>query len=300
MPHASVLSMGSRRGRIKIAYEDSGSGIPIIFYPPLGNSKSIYDNLAEMLKDVARCIRIDPPGVGESESPSIGAYSVAAEVELLRGFLDALNIEAAVICGVSRGATVALQFALSHPERTLGVIAQGAVINSSDFARWEKAAFTRGRKWARLLPERLQRFRGLPITIGYALHVPLYKEVHVSELLLADVRAQAREQIRESKKSMAAVSAEATIAQLEDLLTNIDLQSQLPSLARPLLLMDGENVTGAAGGYKPIATFERIKGAVDDSLCTARILPGSGHLAMFVRSKQAARIIRKFLEQIQK
>jgi len=291
--------MGSLRGRIKIAYEDSGSGIPIVFYAPLGNSKSIYDQLAGMLKDVARCIQIDPPGVGESENLSLGAYSVAAEVETLRGFMDALNIEAAVVCGVSRGATVALQFALTHPERTLGVIAQGAVINSGDFPKWEKTVFKHGRDLVNKLPERFRRFRALPITIGYMLHAPIHKEMHIGELLFADARAQTLEQLRQSRRSVAAVSSEATIAQLEDLMTNIDLQSQLPSLARPLLLLDGENVTAAAGGYKPIATFERIKEAVDDSLCTARILTRSGHFTMIVRSKQAARIIKEFLKEIQ-
>ncbi len=63
---------------------------------------------------------LDLPGHGKSSGR--GRASVADYVEVVRGFLDTLNVERAVITGHSMGGAIAQLFALTHPARTAGLI----------------------------------------------------------------------------------------------------------------------------------------------------------------------------------
>src|SRR5512135_2732998 len=59
---------------------------------------------------------LDLPGHGKSGGK--GRSSIGDYVEVVRGFLDALNVERAVIMGHSMGGAIAQQFALTWPTRT--------------------------------------------------------------------------------------------------------------------------------------------------------------------------------------
>lgn len=63
---------------------------------------------------------LDLPGHGKSGGR--GRVSVGDYVQVVCGFLDALNIERAVITGHSMGGAIAQQFALTCPTRTAGLI----------------------------------------------------------------------------------------------------------------------------------------------------------------------------------
>jgi pimeloyl-ACP methyl ester carboxylesterase len=63
---------------------------------------------------------LDLPGHGKSGGR--GRASVGEYVEVVRGFLDALGVERAVVAGHSMGGAIAQQFALSYPTRTAGLI----------------------------------------------------------------------------------------------------------------------------------------------------------------------------------
>nr|WP_228046827.1 alpha/beta hydrolase [Saccharopolyspora sp. HNM0983] len=67
----------------------------------------------------------DLPGFGYTEG--IEPKRTSGEMaDGLRALLDALGIEQVVVCGVSMGGEVALQFALRHPDRCVAVVAIAA------------------------------------------------------------------------------------------------------------------------------------------------------------------------------
>jgi pimeloyl-ACP methyl ester carboxylesterase len=68
---------------------------------------------------------IDRRGFGRSTAPP----DVAAETGDLAAICDLLGIERAILVGMSQGGRVALQFALSHPDRVAGLILQGTPLN---------------------------------------------------------------------------------------------------------------------------------------------------------------------------
>ncbi len=70
--------------------------------------------------DDATVYALDLPGHGKSGGQ--GRASVADYVTVLQSFLDALDVQRAVIAGHSMGGAIAQQFALSYPSRTAGLI----------------------------------------------------------------------------------------------------------------------------------------------------------------------------------
>lgn len=67
----------------------------------------------------------DLPGFGYTDGIDPQPTS-RAMADRLRELLDALGIDEVVVCGVSMGGEVALQFALRHPDRCAGVVAIAA------------------------------------------------------------------------------------------------------------------------------------------------------------------------------
>lgn len=70
----------------------------------------------DALADEFRVIALDLLGYGESEIPDI-SYSTGLHVDLVEGFLDAIDVGRANVVGVSLGGGVALGLALQAPEK---------------------------------------------------------------------------------------------------------------------------------------------------------------------------------------
>jgi pimeloyl-ACP methyl ester carboxylesterase len=66
---------------------------------------------------------LDLPGHGESQGA--GRQSIDEYAEDVLGFLDRLNIQKAVLMGISMGSAVTLTVALKHPERMRGIALLG-------------------------------------------------------------------------------------------------------------------------------------------------------------------------------
>ena len=102
-----------------IAYDDSGSGVPLLLFHAFPFNRSMYREQAEGLGDVARVIAFDAPGIGGSEP---GALSIDGIADIGLALLDGLGIERAAVGGVSMGGYATLSFARRHADRLRGVL----------------------------------------------------------------------------------------------------------------------------------------------------------------------------------
>ncbi|WLD93204.1 alpha/beta fold hydrolase [Alkalihalobacillus sp. AL-G] len=107
----------------KVSYKDSGQGLPLVFLHPPGMGQAVFHKQFELSKNY-RIITYDMCGHGESESCQQSPTMEALAAEL-KDLLDALNIQRAVLIGYSAGGSVVQHFALSYPERTLGIVLSG-------------------------------------------------------------------------------------------------------------------------------------------------------------------------------
>ena len=107
---------------IQFYYRDSGTGLPFVFQHGLGAEVSQTFDLFQPPAGF-RLITFDCRAHGETRP--LGPeekISVEQFAEDLGALLDHLGVEHAVVGGISMGAATALHFALTHPERVLGLV----------------------------------------------------------------------------------------------------------------------------------------------------------------------------------
>jgi len=98
--------------------EDEGSGPAILFFHGgLGDSR-LFEPQARALADAFRCVRFDIRLWGRTEAPGEPFSWVDDAVALL----DALEIERAALVGLSFGGGIALDVALTHPDRATALV----------------------------------------------------------------------------------------------------------------------------------------------------------------------------------
>lgn len=89
-------------------------GEPLVLIHGMGGSRASWDRLVAALPAHLPLLRYDLRGFGQSTGEDGVAFSHADD---LLALLDARGIERATLVGLSLGGGVALNFALSHPER---------------------------------------------------------------------------------------------------------------------------------------------------------------------------------------
>lgn len=126
------------RGKVKIAWNDQGSGVPILLIMGHRYSSRMWYPVFEGLGDRYRLISFDNQGAGESGSRS--KTTVREMTDDALAVLDAAGVESAHIYGVSMGGGIALEFGIRYPERTRSLILGCTLAKTPDIPRANKTA----------------------------------------------------------------------------------------------------------------------------------------------------------------
>lgn len=116
----------------RIAYTAHGSGErTCVLIHGLLFSQRLHERLAASLVERGhRVVTIDLLGHGKSDRPTeMQAYSMAAFARQVVGLLDHLEVEKAVVCGMSLGANTTLEVAALAPERLQGMVIEMPVLD---------------------------------------------------------------------------------------------------------------------------------------------------------------------------
>lgn len=104
-------------------YAEQGdpAGFTVLLLHGLSDSWRSFELVLPHLPESVRAIALSQRGHGDSSRPEAGyrCHDFAADAA---AFMDALQLEAAVVVGHSMGSAVAQRFAIDHPERTLGLV----------------------------------------------------------------------------------------------------------------------------------------------------------------------------------
>ena len=98
---------------MRVAYEDAGTGLPIVFIPGLVGTKEWFTCQFSGLRERYRVISYDVRPVRR-----LGGYALDLLSEDLARFLTALKLQSAVVAGHSFGAMIAQRFAITYRHRT--------------------------------------------------------------------------------------------------------------------------------------------------------------------------------------
>lgn len=114
MPQAQV-------NNINIAYEERGSGTPLVLVHGFPLDKRMWELQLEGLSRRFRVIAVDLRGHGESDAGTV-PYSMDLFADDLKGLLDALQIRRAAVCGFSMGGYAVFAFCRKYPQRLQALI----------------------------------------------------------------------------------------------------------------------------------------------------------------------------------
>jgi 2-succinyl-6-hydroxy-2,4-cyclohexadiene-1-carboxylate synthase len=112
---------------VDLHVEIDGDGPPLLLLHGFTGSVRSWDEIAPELASLARVIRVDLIGHGQSPSPPEAArYTLDHAVEDLLALLDHLGLSTVDLLGYSMGGRVALHFAVNAPRRLRRLILESA------------------------------------------------------------------------------------------------------------------------------------------------------------------------------
>lgn len=108
--------MIATNGGVRIAWEEAGSGEPVLLIHGLGYARWGWEPLVPLLAERFGVIAFDNRGIGASDVPP-GPYTAGQMAGDARAVLDAAGVERAHVVGTSLGGMVAQELAITSPER---------------------------------------------------------------------------------------------------------------------------------------------------------------------------------------
>jgi pimeloyl-ACP methyl ester carboxylesterase len=107
---------------IQLHYRDEGSGLPFFFQHGLGADLTQPFGLFKPPPGI-RLIAFDARAHGQTQPVGpIEKISLGSFADDLQALMDHLQIQQAIVGGISMGAAITLNFALRHPTRVLGLV----------------------------------------------------------------------------------------------------------------------------------------------------------------------------------
>jgi 3-oxoadipate enol-lactonase len=102
-----------------IRFDDVGRGLPVVFLHGFPHDRTLWSHQRIALSSRIRCIVPDLRGFGESEGT---AHDVDTYADDVVEMLDSLEIEDAVVCGLSMGGYIAMALWRRAPKRIRGLV----------------------------------------------------------------------------------------------------------------------------------------------------------------------------------
>jgi 3-oxoadipate enol-lactonase len=103
-----------------LAYEDVGTGLPVVLLHAFPLDATMWQPQLAALMSECRCIAPDLRGFGNS--PVDGPYSMDQYADDVAALLDTLQVERAVVAGLSMGGYVAFAFWRRHRTRVRALV----------------------------------------------------------------------------------------------------------------------------------------------------------------------------------
>lgn len=115
---------------VTLQYVEQGDpgGVPVIFLHGLGDSCRSFELVFPYLPETVRAIALTQRGHGDASRPET-AYRFRDFAADVKAFMDALDLEIAVLVGHSLGSAITQRFGIDYPERALGIVLVGSFLS---------------------------------------------------------------------------------------------------------------------------------------------------------------------------
>lgn len=176
---------------VEIYYEVHGNGFPVLFTHGFAGTTWMWHPQTPVLSQNYKLILWDAPGHGKSQSPPLThQYSADILVDDICQLLQLLNVEKAVVGGLSMGGYLSLRFYLRHPDMVAALILMNTgpgYRNLANMTEWNQEQERR----ARLLETRgVEAFADDPATVALNTYTPRHLMLRQNPVGLAHMARQ--------------------------------------------------------------------------------------------------------------
>jgi pimeloyl-ACP methyl ester carboxylesterase len=248
----------------------------------LGSSKTSFFETVAALSPDHTVHAIDLPGFGSSSKPARGRYDAGYFARATLGYMDAMGIERAHLVGNSMGGRIALELALTHPDRveTLSLLAPAL-------------AFLRRRELVPLVKLLRPELAAIPHPLRAARvreHFwSLFAQPEQLDPAVADIAADEFCRTYRSRSARIAFFAAARNIYLDTPHGERGLWTRLSSLRRPALFIWGDS-----DRLIPPAFSRHVAEAVPEARQV--VLPNCGHVPQVELPERANNLVREQIE----
>ena len=256
-------------GGFEIAYDDAGTGIPLLFIHGWPHNRSLWAAQVSGLQTQARCLAPDLRGFGGSsvEPP----YSIDQYADDLATFLGMLGVERAVVCGLSMGGYVALAMLRRHRALLRGLILTSTRATADTPEAREKRA--------RLIE--FVRERGVEALANRQL-----------KAMVGETTFNGRPDVLEALRQLMADAPRAgVIGALEAMAGRPDSTACLADIDFPTLVVSGSEDT-----FTPPNELHALASAIPRS--RLEVIQGGGHVCCYERPAAFNHIVGEFLASL--
>jgi 3-oxoadipate enol-lactonase len=257
--------IGLRAG-IGIAYDDVGTGPPIVFIHGFPHNRTLWAPQVGALLPRARCITLDLRGFGESEIR--GPYTMDAYAEDVIAVLDALQIEKAMIAGLSMGGYIAFALWRNHRARIRALI----------LADTRAGADTEEGRAKRLELIALARAKGSAAVA----------DAQIASMVGKTTRERRPDIADGIHRMLATAPVEGIVGALEAMMNRPDSTPTLATIDVPTLIIVGD---------EDVATPPKEARTMHEQIAGSRleILEGAGHMTNIERAAAFNHVTSEFL-----
>jgi 3-oxoadipate enol-lactonase len=120
-PQRTEQTVHTQVNGITLAYNDQGSGLPIIFLHAFPLNRTMWAEQEKAFSSQFRVVTIDLRGHGESDAP-LWRYTLDQAADEVIGLLDHLSIRQAVFVGLSMGGYILFALYRKYADRVNGLV----------------------------------------------------------------------------------------------------------------------------------------------------------------------------------
>jgi pimeloyl-ACP methyl ester carboxylesterase len=256
-------------GDAEIAFDDIGSGIAVVFLHAFPLNRTMWEPQVGALLTECRCITIDFRGFGDS--PAVPPYSMDRYADDVAGVLEALQIEQAVIVGLSMGGYVAFALWRRHRHRIRGLV----------LADTRAGADT---------PEGASKRRQM-IEVARSQGSTAIANLQIALLMGATTREKRPDTYDAVHRTIAQAPVEGIVGALEAMVSRPDSAPTLSTINVPTLVIAGEEDT-----LIPLSEARALQAGIAGS--RLEILSQAGHLPNLERPSAFNTVITEFLASL--
>lgn len=237
-----------------LAHADVGRGLPVVLLHAFPLNRSMWEPQIAALFGECRCIVPDLRGFGDS--PKSGPYTMKRHADDVVALLDALQLEQAVIAGLSMGGYIALAMWRHHRNRVRALVLADTRAAADDAEGKKK--------------------RDDLIALARREGAAAVADKQITGLIGKSTREKQPELVDRVRLVMANESVDGIVGALEAMKARPDSTEMLKEIDVPtLVVVGGEDVV------TPVKEARAMHVAIRDS--RLEIIPAAGHLSNLER-----------------